>query len=621
MMAKKMSNMSERDKSGAKAAAAKPKGHVKQSLTFILGLAWKKKPILFLVYFIQLIGEVTRTMMTVILPKYIIDYLMEVLQGKPYHEVQSKLLLTIGILIGSHFLCNGITNLTNAIRNSYGEWFNRYLEEELARHAMTMDFEHTEDPAALDQLNKAKEGINWYSGGVGGILSNFYTVVMNVTVLVGVVTIIVVGCPWLLLIQGISLCAVTYFNYLNNKIEVQSFRELSALNRKFSYYFYQLADFRFGKDIRLYDSVDMMGQKADAENHKILKVWKKRMSRQRHNSWKMDIVNSLRDGASYFYLGLLAIQKIITIGDFTMYGGAAGSFFWSLHNMVNGVQEIVKRCNYIHEYIIFLQYPSVMEKGDKAATEAEHVIEFCDVSFKYPRTDRYILHHVNLKITSGEHLSIVGLNGAGKTTFIKLLCRLYDVNEGSILLDGRNIKEYSDEEYRKLFAVVFQDFQLFAFSLKENVALNQSSEALEEEIEKALVLSGVYEDAVKLEKGLDTIIYKSFDEQGTELSGGQRQKVAISRAMYKDAPIVILDEPTAALDPIAEYEIYRKFNDLVGGKTAIYISHRLSSCKFCDRIAVFAEDHIKEYGTHEELIGYDEGIYAAMFKAQAGYYV
>jgi ATP-binding cassette subfamily C protein len=301
-------------------------------------------------------------------------------------------------LIGSHFVCNGITNLTNAIRNSYGEWFNRYLEEELASHAMTMDFEHTEDPAALDQLNKAKEGINWYSGGVCGILNNFYAVVMNVTVLAGVITIIIIGCPWLLLIQGCSLCAVAYFNYLNNKIEVQSFLELSALNRRFGYYFYHVADFRFGKDIRLYDSVDMMGQKADAENRKMLNVWARRMTRQRHNSWKTDIVNGLRDGGSYFYLGALAIMKIITIGDFTMYSGAAGSFFWAMFRIVGGVQEVVKRCNYIHEYIVFLEYPAAMEKGDKAPAEAEHVIEFCDVSFKYPRTDRYILRHVNLSL-------------------------------------------------------------------------------------------------------------------------------------------------------------------------------------------------------------------------------
>lgn len=601
--------------------SAKSKRHVKSSLSFILQLAWEKKPILFFLYFVQLVAEVGNTMLMVILPKFIIDYLTEIQHGKPYVEVQFKLLLVVGSLIGSHLLCNSIVNFTIAIRNTYGEWFNRHLEEELARHSMSMDYEHTEDPAVLDQLNKAKDGISWYSGGVEGILSNFYTVLMNISVLIGIFTIIILGCPWMLLIQGVTLCIVTYFNYLNNKIELKSFLELSSLNRRFGYYFYQLAEFRFGKDIRLYDSVDMMEKKANTENYKMMEVWEKRMTCQCHNSWKTDIINSLRDGTSYYYLGILAIKKVITIGDFAMYSNAAGRFFWALFRIVSGVQEVAKRCNYIHEFIIFLQYPAAMKKSNGVVEASEHVIEFIDVSFKYPRTNRYILRHVNLKITSGEHLSVVGLNGAGKTTFVKLLCRLYDVNKGAILLDGLNIKEYSEIEYRKLFAVVFQDFQLFAFSLKENVALDQTSTSKEEDIEKALVLSGVYEDALKLDKGMDTIIYKSYDEQGTELSVGQRQKVAISRAMYKDAPIVILDEPTAALDPIAEYEIYQKFNNLIGGKTAIYISHRLSSCKFCDNIAVFADGYIKEYGTHEELINYDEGIYAKMFRAQSVYYV
>ena len=213
----------------------------------------------------------------------------------------------------------------------------------------------------------------------------------------------------------------------------------------------------------------------------------------------------------------------------------------------------------------------------------------------------------------------MGLNGAGKTTFIKLLCRLYDVTEGEILIDGVNIKEYDQEEYRRLFAVVFQDFQLFAFSMRENIAL--CCEADDDRINEVLKQSGLYGDVQKLEHGLDTTLFKSFDEKGTEFSGGQKQKTAISRALYKNAPIVILDEPTAALDPVAEYDIYRQFNTLVGGKTAIYISHRLSSCKFCDKIAVFAEDTIKEYGTHDELADIRGGIYSEMFAAQAQYYV
>ena len=287
--------------------------------------------------------------------------------------------------------------------------------------------------------------------------------------------------------------------------------------------------------------------------------------------------------------------------------------------MVQGIQGITKRCNYAADFLKFLDYPAAMPKGTRETKQGEHVIEFCNVSFKYPRSENYVLKNINLTIRSGEHLSIVGLNGAGKTTFIKLLCRLYDVTEGEIKIDGINIKEYSDEEYRKLFAVVFQDFKLFAFSLKENITLGEAED--EAKIEEVLKLSGLYEDAMKLEHGLDTTLYKSFDEQGTELSGGQQQKVAISRALYRNAPIVILDEPTAALDPVAEYEIYKKFDTLVGGKTAIYISHRLSSCKFCDHIAVFAEDTIKEYGTHETLVNKENGIYAEMFAAQAQYYV
>lgn len=599
----------------------KGKKHTLKTLFAVLAITGRKKPSLFIWYFLQLVTEVTKTMLNIILPKYIVDFLTQVVLGKPYEEVAYQLILVVGLLIGSMFLCDTIGKFVNAAKQNIGEWFNRYLEEEIDRHAMTIDFEHTEDPKALDQLNKALEGVSWYSGGVTGVLSGFYSIVLNVTVLAGVIAIVIMGCPWLLPIQLGSLLLVSYLNYKNNKIEVQSFIELSALNRRFGYFFYRIANFEYGKDIRLYESTDMMSERADVENRKMLQVWKKRMMKQRVNNWGADITNSLRDSGSYLYLGFLAITKVITIGDFTMYSSAAGGFYWALYRIVEGIQQIIKRCSYIDEYFTFMKYPVVMSKGSSAVKKGEHTIEFRDVTFRYPRTEKDILHHVNLTIRSGEHLSIVGLNGAGKTTFIKLLCRLYDVNEGEILVDGKNIKEYSEEEYRSLFAVVFQDFQLFAFTLKENVALNESPAAEEEEVDKALQMSGVYEDAQKLPNGINTVIYKSFDEDGTELSGGQRQKVAISRALYKDAPIVILDEPTAALDPMAEYEIYKKFHELVGGKTAIYISHRLSSCKFCDHIAVFSGDTIKEYGTHDELVKKEKGIYAEMFHAQAQYYI
>ena len=608
-------------KKATRKSKEKKKGATFKCLFYVLKLAFKRKPMLFFFYILQLVAEVSRTMINIIMPKYIIDYIVKFTNGTPFAEIRGPLVRVIAIMIILYFSCSFIMSICNAFRQSYGEWFNRYLEEELAAHARTMDFEYTEDPDVLDKLNKAKEGVSWYSGGVEGILSHFYYIVMNFTVIASVVAIIVMGCPWLLILQVISLVLVSYFNYRNNQIELKSFQELSLLNRRFGYFFYQLADFRYGKDIRLYDSSEMMGQKADKENHKMLMVWVHRMRKSRINSWATDIVNAFRDGGTYFYLGVLAIGTKITIGDFTMYTSAASNFFWSLFHTVEHAQEITKRCHYFNEYIEFMNYPATMLQGKETIKNQDHIIEVKDVSFKYPRGEAYILRHVNLTIRSGEHLSIVGLNGAGKTTFIKLLCRLYDVTEGEICVDGINIKDYSLSEYRKLLTVVFQDFQLFAFSLRENVALDATEQADEKEIEHALSLSGIYDDAVKLEKRLDTIIYKSFDEKGTDLSGGQRQKLAISRALYRNAPIVILDEPTAALDPVAEYEIYRKFNELVGGKTALYISHRLSSCKFCDHIAVFSDCEIKEYGTHDELVAKENGIYAEMFHSQAQYYV
>jgi ATP-binding cassette subfamily C protein len=452
-----------------------------------------------------------------------------------------------------------------------------------------------------------------------GVLNSVYELVCNIAVLLGVSTIILITCPLLLPVQIIGLLVISYFNARNNKLEIESYKELSGINRIFGYYLFQLPDFSYGKEIRLYDSAEMMIQKADTEGKKMVGVWDTLTKKQCRNAWGMDIMNAARDGISYFYIGLLALLKKITIGDFSMCITSASELYRGMLGVVQGCQDIAKRCVYANQFLKLLEYPIALSKGDKKVTGETHVIEFSHVSFKYPRSEQYVLKDINLKITSGEHLSVVGLNGAGKTTFIKLLCRLYDVTEGEILIDGINIKEYSEEEYRKLFAVVFQDFQLFAFSLRDNIALGDT--AKEDEVNRVLELSGFYEDAKKLPQGLDTMLYKSFDEKGTELSGGQQQKTAIARALYKNAPIVILDEPTAALDPVAEYDIYRSFDTLVGGKTAIYISHRLSSCKFCDRIAVFAENTIKEYGTHDELVEKKNGIYAELFAAQAQYYI
>ena len=458
-----------------------------------------------------------------------------------------------------------------------------------------------------------------------GIANCLYSALYGLVVALTTITIIAVYCPLLLPVQLVAMFFVMLFRYRNTIVNAKAFMELAKSNRVFSYVYWELADFRYGKDVRLYDSSSLMGTRAKKYADIQINIWKKQAKGRLKNDYGSNIANALRDGVSYFYMGVRAIKGIITIGDFTLCVASASRLYQSLLQLGENLQSIYEKCRYAYKFIEFMDYPDALSKGTKEVLDGEHTIVFENVSFKYPRSDRYVLENINLTIRPGEHLAIVGLNGAGKTTFIKLLCRLYDVTEGRILIDGTDIREYSEDEYRKLFAVVFQDFKLFAFSLKENIEFSDAflldKEESERRAKEVLELSGLYEDASKLDKGIDTMIFKSFDEHGTELSGGQQQKTAISRALYKDAPIVILDEPTAALDPIAEYDIYKKFDTLVGGKSAIYISHRLSSCKFCDRIAVFADSTIKEYGTHEELVKMKGGVYATMFNTQAKYYV
>ena len=276
---------------------------------------------------------------------------------------------------------------------------------------------------------------------------------------------------------------------------------------------------------------------------------------------------------------------------------------------------------YLDKTFEFLDIPNAMYQGSlttEKRSDRRYEVEFKDVSFKYPGSDIWALRHVNMKFKVGKRLAVVGENGSGKTTFIKLLCRLYDPQEGQILLNGIDIRKYRYDDYINIFSVVFQDFQLISQPLGNNVAGSMNYDR--ERVRKALLDAGFGDRLATMEKGLDTTLYKGVYEDGVDVSGGEAQKIAIARALYKDAPFIILDEPTAALDPIAEAEIYSKFDEIAGDKTAIYISHRLSSCKFCDEIAVFHEGAVIQQGTHAELVADENGKYYELWNAQAQYY-
>lgn len=607
--------------------SASNRGVTKKTLAFMLSFAWREKRSLYLLYLIRFIGSALGQLKILLLPKLLVDELMAVIGGESADQHLQRIIVFAAITVVAELLSNVLINIADSKRNVYSQIFNTRFSEMLSAKSMGMEFAYTENPKVLDKQNEAKEGISWYSGGLVSILDCLYQVIFNLLLMTVSVGVIAVYCPLLLPVQIVLMLLVCYFKYRNQLINTEFFLKLAKGNRIFGYVLYELAEFCYGKDIRMYDSGDMMCNKGEKLGKMQVGLWADQAHRQLKNDFGSDLANALRDGVSYLYMGLRVLWGKITVGEFTLSVSAASALYQSLMGIGQNLQQVGEKCNYAYRFLEFLDYPDSAVHGDKPVTGTEHVIEFRDVSFKYPRAEEYTLRHVNITIRPNEHLSIVGLNGAGKTTFIKLLCRLYDVTEGAILVDGVDIREYSEEEYRKLFSVVFQDFAIFAFSLRENIEMGNvefekdDADKRDARIRETLSLSGLEEDAEKLPDGLDTTLYKSFDEKGTELSGGQRQKTAISRALYRNAPVVILDEPTAALDPVAEYDIYRKFDTLVGHKSAFYISHRLSSCKFCDRIAVFSEGTIKEYGTHDELVGISDGIYAEMFHAQAQYYV
>ena len=332
-------------------------------------------------------------------------------------------------------------------------------------------------------------------------------------------------------------------------------------------------------------------------------------------------VSVLLIGISYGYVCLKAWNGAFGIGSVTQYVGAVTSLCGGISELFRAVGDLPQNADYLYAIREFMEIPNDMYQGSlptEKRDDCEYEVEFKDVSFKYPGSDLWALRHVSMKFKVGSRLAVVGMNGSGKTTFIKLLCRLYDPTEGQILLNGIDIRKYRYDDYMNVFSVVFQDFHLLGLPLGQNVAAGAAYNR--ERVLDCLERVGFGERLASLPNGLDTCLYKEVDDNGVNISGGEAQKIAIARALYKDAPFIILDEPTAALDPIAEAEIYSKFNDIAGDKTAIYISHRLSSCKFCDEIAVFHEGAVIQQGTHDSLVADTKGKYYELWNAQAQYY-
>ncbi|MCD7738173.1 MAG: ABC transporter ATP-binding protein/permease [Lachnospiraceae bacterium] len=430
------------------------------------------------------------------------------------------------------------------------------------------------------------------------------------------------ACLGLLLLIAVAAPA------LKNKAEGYywvRYAEMARLgNRQFGYFFSASVDRKRYADMRMYCQNDnLLGplwENCDSfmPGSAIAELAKGRMGLLAGLSRTLSAVLT---GAVYLFVCLKAWAGAFGVGMVTQYVGAITNLFLGVSEFLELCGTLRANASFLDTTFAYLDLPNEMYQGSlttEKRSDRQYQVEFRDVSFKYPGSETWALRHVNMTFQVGSRLAVVGQNGSGKTTFIKLLCRLYDPTEGEILLNGIDIRKYRYEDYIQIFSVVFQDFQLFALPLGENVAGRTDYDR--EQVWNCLKKAGFEERMSRMTKGLDTYLYKDLDKEGVEISGGEAQKIAIARALYKEAPFLILDEPTAALDPIAEAEIYGKFNEIATDKTTVYISHRLSSCKFCDEIAVFDQGAVVQEGSHEELLSDEDGKYYELWHAQAQYY-
>ena len=528
-----------------------------------------------------------------------------------------KALVLAGVFAFVMFLLYYIASFIGTLQGWYMVRLPHIFQRKLVKKSLLLDFRDVDNADRINQYVHALEMTFRFCDTPSKLIRTGLTSMIELAVLASLLS----------TLDGIVAAALVVYAvgvyFLNRKVAAISKKkedEKVLARRKADYAQELMFSGEFAKDSRAYGANSMVRNKFRQAADEVVEIEK----RGQKTLFGWEALQEAISAGQNLFLYLFMIVKYaagaISIGSFTMYVSAANSLYRSVSRLLQMYASAMDFPMYFRDYQDYMELSEEMRQTARQGLhiEPDHcpTIEFCNVSFRYPSRSEYALRNVNLTIPPCGSVAVVGENGAGKSTFVKLLLRLYDVTEGEILVDGHDIREYPYDEYMRLFSTVFQDFIIFIYSVKENIGFDRAEK---EYLEAAMKKAGVYQCIERLPKKEKTILGKRYDSEGVDLSGGEKQKVAIARAFYKDASVAVLDEPTAALDPLAEYEVYHNFQKFAADKTAIYISHRMSSSRFCDQILVFSEGQVAESGTHAELME-KKGIYYNMYEKQSSYY-
>lgn len=571
---------------------------------------WDKKSIAY--FIIRIPALVIQPIITALIPKAMIDCINN-------HVSVGELAATVAVL-------SALVALTT--------WLAPFMQELILGSAriirmryavMAFDKNLNADYVQIESLQGREmnqRAGDFYRSFYAGSADFFETLNMICVSVIGIITsaALIYKINFFIILLIIATCVVeaAVLRFLNSASIKMRDKE-NDITTKFNYFYAQSKNTGAGKDIRIYSLGDrfiaVMAQLV-YEIDKLARIYTKT---DFSVSGVRALLNLLRELVAYAYLTYLAATGKLSVSDFIFYFGIITGFSNWIVSLVYCISSLERCCNQCSRYREYVEGNSFEHQSTNNNTpSAVDSVEFKNISFAYPQSDKTVLNNISFKVTKGENIAIVGENGAGKTTLIKLLCGLYKTDKGEIIINSKSSSEFEKGEYFSLFSPVFQDYSFLPLTVAQNIAASLDFD--EEKVISSLKSAGIYDKIKSLPNGINTKMIKEINKDAEDFSGGEKQKLLLAKAVFKNAPVLILDEPTAALDPIAENEIYTHFNSFIKDKTAIYISHRLSSCVFCNRIAVFEKGKLVQTGTHNELLNNLDGAYSKLWNAQAQYY-